>query len=64
MAMKVGLEYNDYLAGILSYSGYLNEAFMTPSELSLWTPIYAHHGEKDTFVNPDEAHDTYKKLVH
>ncbi len=34
MAMKVGLEYNNILGGIFSYSGFYSEPFIKPKQIS------------------------------
>ena len=55
IAMKVGLEYNNILGGIFSFSGFYSEQFINPHQISNFTPIFAHHGEKDPYVDVKEA---------
>ena len=46
MSLKVGMEYDHPLGGIISYSGFYCKKFISPKPITLKTPIFALHGEK------------------
>ena len=50
ISLKVALEYEKPIGGILSYSGLYSPEWVKPHKLSKLIPIFANHGEKNDVI--------------
>ena len=62
MSLKVGLEYDRPLGGVMAFSSFFNKNIIKQSPQSIDTPIYVHNGENDELIKWDFAENTYRNL--